>query len=434
MYLHTAAQSGPIPVTLGQTAEGKWQIYRDGQPYYVKGVGGQTHLEEAKKIGANSIRTWSTDNAGEVLDAAHAQGLTVMLGLWAQHERHGFDYDNKEKVKTQLDYFTQIVTQYKDHPALLMWAVGNEVDLAYTNTNVWYAINDIAAMIHRIDPNHPTITVTAGLDEAEVRLIKERAPAIDVYGINTYSDIDRIEGKVAKYGWNGPYMITEWGPNGHWEVQKTAWDAPVEQSSKEKAQVYRDRYMHAIQTDSMQCVGSYVFLWGFKQETTSTWYGMFSDKGASSQAVDELETLWTGKLPANRAPVLDSAFLQAQMKGKNIKIKAGSRAEAITFVTDPDGDKISYHFEVVPESRDIRSGGDAESRPPALNGIGAKKRGNQFSFRAPEEEGGYRLFIYAFDGNDHYAYTNIPFYVTPRGADEDAPGFIRFKKQSMVSE
>ena len=44
-------------------------------------------------------------------------------------KRYGFDYDNESKVKAQLDYFTEVVKTYKDHPALLLWGVGNEVDL-----------------------------------------------------------------------------------------------------------------------------------------------------------------------------------------------------------------------------------------------------------------------------------------------------------------
>lgn len=103
------AQSGVIPVTVQLNANGEWQMMREGKPYYIKGVGGQTELEKAQEIGANSIRTWSTDNAGEILDAAQKHGLTVMLGLWAQHERHGFNYDDTAKVRAQLEYFTEIV-------------------------------------------------------------------------------------------------------------------------------------------------------------------------------------------------------------------------------------------------------------------------------------------------------------------------------------
>ena len=49
-------------------------------------------------------------------DEAQRLGMTVMLGLWVQHERHGFDYDNESKVKAQLDYFTEVVKTYKGPP------------------------------------------------------------------------------------------------------------------------------------------------------------------------------------------------------------------------------------------------------------------------------------------------------------------------------
>ena len=44
-----------------------FQLLRNGKPYYVKGAGGDTHLDLLKSIGGNSIRTWGTDNAQIVL-------------------------------------------------------------------------------------------------------------------------------------------------------------------------------------------------------------------------------------------------------------------------------------------------------------------------------------------------------------------------------
>ena len=68
---------------------GEWRLFRDGNPYFVKGGGGHVQLDKLVSIGGNSIRTWSTDNAREILDEAQKHGLTVMMGLWVQHERHG---------------------------------------------------------------------------------------------------------------------------------------------------------------------------------------------------------------------------------------------------------------------------------------------------------------------------------------------------------
>jgi GH35 family endo-1,4-beta-xylanase len=106
-----------------------FELQRDGKPYYIKGVGGEVNMEKIVAIGANSIRTWGVERAQEVLDEAQRNGLTVMLGLWVQHERHGFDYNNQEKVAKQLAYFKTVVDRFKNHPALLIWGVGNEVDL-----------------------------------------------------------------------------------------------------------------------------------------------------------------------------------------------------------------------------------------------------------------------------------------------------------------
>ena len=43
-------------------------------------------------------------------------------------------------------------------------------------------------------------------------------------------------------GFTRPYIVTEFGPFGFWEVGSTAWKAPIEPSSTEKAQVYLKNY------------------------------------------------------------------------------------------------------------------------------------------------------------------------------------------------
>lgn len=430
MLVSTLAFAQPGKVEVNQTGE-NWQLLVDGSPYYIKGAGGQTNLDKLVEIGGNTIRTWSTDNAKEVLDEAHAKGIKVMMGLWAQHERHGFDYDDPVKVKAQLDGFRAVVNQLKDHPALLIWAVGNEVDLFYTNTNVWYAIEDIAKMIHEVDPNHPTCTVTAGLDPAEVKLVNERAPSIDIYGVNTYGDIGNVKKGIRDAGWKGPYMITEWGPNGHWEVAKTKWNAPIEQSSTEKANSYELRYTDFIASDKSMCLGSFVFLWGQKQETTSTWYGLFSEAGESSEALDRLEKIWTGKEPANHCPSIGTTLVNGMNKSESIYLEAEEKYDATVTANDKDGDNLTYRWLIIPESTDIKAGGDAESAPLPVSGVFVKRKDNAATFRAPKEPGSYRLFIFIYDKHNHYAYENVPFFVTPRAADKGPSRPVSFKRMEM---
>ncbi len=426
--LFSSAQAIKVEV---KQVDGNWQLFRGGEAYYIKGVGGQVYLDKAVEVGANSIRTWSLERAKEYLDAAHARGLTVTMGLWAQHERHGFDYNNEKAVAKQLEYFTRKVTELKDHPALLMWGIGNEVDLFYSNTKVWDAIQDIAAMIHQVDPNHPTTTVTAGLDSSETALILEKAPDIDIYGINTYGELEDVVDNMHKFGWNGPYFIAEWGPNGHWEVEKTSWGAPIEQTSSEKAISYAHRYQY-LRADSNTCIGSYVFLWGQKQETTATWYGMFSADGESTESVDELHKAWRNAPPKNSSPQVGSFKITKNEKEipGNILV-AGERYDVSANFTDIDGDKIIVDWQVVSESTDIKAGGDKEDAPPSIPGLIKSKSNSTMKFQTPKDEGAYRLFAFAYDKKGNMAYFNIPFYVRPNPEQKTN---VQLKKRSLEFE
>lgn len=406
-----AQEHVPIPVEMVRSGDG-WQLLRGGEPYYIKGVGGQTRLEKAVEYGANSVRTWGIDEAVQILDEAHERGLTVLFGLWMGVERQGFDYNDGKAVQAQLEAFTEVVELHKNHPAILMWGIGNEVDLFYSDFKVWNAVNDVAEMIHRIDPHHPTMTVTAGLDVAEVQLIKERAPAIDVYGINTYAALIGIDKELRSFGWNKPYAITEWGPSGHWEVQKTTWGAPIEETSREKAAAYLKRYEQGIARDPEMCIGSYVFLWGQKQETTPTWYGVFLEDGTETEVTDVLQYVWTGSYPENRAPSLRDVTLDEKRRSESVNVGPGRWVTLRVDASDPDGDQLTYRYELLPESTDIKSGGDAETRPETLR-MTTRDDGTDgvLTFRAPRRAGAYRVFVYVNDGKGKAATANFPFYV-----------------------
>ncbi len=419
------AHRGAIRVEARQDSSGAWTLYRGGEPYYIRGVGGQQYLDRAAAYGANSIRTWGAAEGIAVLDQAHELGLTVLFGLWVGQERQGFDYNDSRAVAAQLAQFREVVRAVKDHPAILMWGVGNENDLFYTDFKVWDAINDIAEMIHEEDPNHPVMTVTAGLDVAEVQLIKRRAPAIDVYGINTYGELvggtralrsygyegPDIGTTLRRAGWEGPYVITEWGPDGHWEVPKTAWGVPIEQTSHEKAEMYRVRYERGIRADATHAIGSYVFLWGDKQETTPTWYGLFTPGGDETEVMDQLQHLWSGRWPANRAPVLTAFTANGADAFSSVYVEPRSVVTFEAAVSDPDGETLRYEWELLPESTDIRAGGDAETRPEAVRLNAVRRAGGMLVLRAPRTEGAYRMFVYAYDGNGNVATANFPFYV-----------------------
>lgn len=386
-----------------------YQLLRNGQPYFVKGAGGTNYMDRLAAYGGNSVRTWGTKDAAQILDSAQKHGLTVLMGLGVVPERHGFNYDDAAAVKKQFERVKADVLKFKDHPALLAWGIGNELNLSYKNPKVWDAVNDIATMIHKEDPNHPASTVLAGINKKEIDYIKTNTPAIDFLSINTYGGLAALPEQVKATGWNGAYMVTEWGPTGHWEGLQTTWKAPIEETSSEKAAVYKSRYAFSVERDTQYCLGSYVFLWGQKQERTPTWYGLFTESGEESEVVDVMQYLWSGKYPDNKAPHIYAFNLDGKKAQHSVQLKAGASYEVIVDAADPDNDALSYHYELLPEATNVGEGGDHEDRPATvpLKLENVKK----VSIKAPAQKGAYRLFVYVKDGKNNVGTANIPFYV-----------------------
>ena len=397
--------------------DGRYQLFRDGAPYQIRGAGLEFgDIRILTSHGGNSFRTWRTDNGKEtgqqVLDKAFNNGCSVTMCLELERERHGFNYDDPKAVEKQFKRMKSEVLKYKDHPALIIWAIGNELNLGYSNPKVYDAVNEISKMIHEIDPYHLTTTTTAGINPQLIDDIKSRAPDIDLLSIQMYGDIVNLPKYIQETGWEKPYMVTEWGATGHWEVDTTQWGAPIEQNSSIKAKNYLERYQLAIAPYHDQCVGSYVFLWGQKQERTPTWYGMFLESGEKTEAIDVMHKIWNGNWPQNRAPGVDSVKLAGRSAYDNIYVVAGRAYDAKASISDPDNDSLNYLWEVKPESTEVKEGGDFEASPESIPGLINDPSKSEISFKAPDESGPYRLFVYAYDGNGHAAHANIPFFVS----------------------
>jgi hypothetical protein len=397
--------------------DGQYILLRGGQPYEVKGVGTiDLDFERAAQYGANSIRTWSVDSnqipAQELLDRAHALGMTVSLCLEFARERHGFDYDDTNAVAKQFEEARARVMKYKDHPALLTWIIGNEVNYEFSNPKVFDAVNQVAQMIKEVDPNHPSTTALAGFHVAAIEHIEKRAPALDFLSFQLYADIMNLPKYIEQHNYTKPYFVTEWGAVGHWEVYKTKWGAPVENTSTEKAHNYSKSYEQVLKKHVGQAIGNYVFLWGQKQEKTPTWYGMFLHSGEETEPVDVMYSIWNdGKLPENRSPRVSPITLNGKSAFDDVVLSAGDEYTAALTVSDPDDDEYEVRWEVRKESTSKKVGGDPEYVPPVIKGLIVSEDGSSTTIKAPLVEGQYRLFAYAFDNQGNAAHANIPFYV-----------------------
>jgi hypothetical protein len=405
---------GAVPVRLVQVGGG-YELHRGGKPYLVKGVGlaGDGSITLLAAMGGNSVRTWGAEGLAKTLDEAHRKGLTVAVGIWLGHERHGFNYQDVDQVAKQLDAARRVILQYKDHPAVLLWGIGNEMEAEGTNAAVWSAIDSLAAMAKRLDPDHPTMTVLAEIGGSKVRNLHRLCPNIDIVGINSYGGVASVPKRYREAGGTKPYLLTEFGPSGMWETGKNAWGVAPEPSSTAKAGSYRRGYEAGL-ADKGHCLGSYAFLWGTKQEATATWFGILLPDGSRLAAADTLADLW-GKPPVNRCPSIEKLSIEGPDQ-----LTPGATVRATLAANDPEGDPLTVQWVLRAEVSKYSSGGDREPAPPEFPAAIVASDRSGATVKLPDLGGGYRLFAYVRDGLGGAAVANVPLFV--KGPVRPEPG------------
>jgi hypothetical protein len=394
-----------------------YRMLKNERPYFIKGAGGGAHLDQLAAAGGNSVRTWHAKDLPSLLDQAHELGLTVTVGLWLPHQRHGFDYSDDAAVSNVVDKALQVVQCYKDHPAVLMWGIGNEMEGDGSDARVWQTVNKIAKRIEAVDPNHPTMTVVAGATQDKIRKFIAQCPDVDVLGINAYGDLRWLPEELKRQGLDRPYIVTEFGPTGWWQVAKTPWGEEIEPTSTQKAGTYLESYTTAVAEQAGSCLGSYAFLWGNKQEHTCTWFGMFLPGGERTAAVDAMTFAWTGRWPMNRCPQITS--LRIKEAGQNTFVdipeqcvfQPGARLESVVDARDPDNDPLTFRWELRSASTDKRTGGDPEQAPPTHRKAIINVDGPAVTLQVLDEPGAYRVFVYVLDGKGNAATANVPILV-----------------------
>lgn len=393
--------------TTVQKKGNQWQLLVDGKPFEVKGATFEyvkdvknydKHFEDLKFLGVNTIRTWATGKeTKQLLDAAHKHGIKIMMGIWMRHGRPGmedddsFDYlKDTDGMQVMYDDAINFVKEHKDHPAVLTWGIGNEVylNIATDPEKEAYSklLEKICKEIKSIDPNHPITSVEAwtfGLDWWQ-----KYVPSLDIYGLNSYGfGASLLQGELDKKNIDKPYIITEFGVRGEWDIKEEINGIKIEPSDQEKYESIANGYSEWI-ANKPNNLGVYVFHYGSTHYFGGPWLLMFFD-GMKRPQYWATRKAFTGKDPVNFVPKIESFSLtENETKSKTwipVKLK----------VIDQENDQLVISF-----SYNQRTG----SRKRRDQILPVQHRGdltNGFEVLLPEENGPVKIYVNVKDSYDN---------------------------------
>ncbi len=386
-------------------SRGNWQLMVDGAPFYIKGAGfGKTvhagnidyYFNEMKKIGLNSFRTWGIgDDTPLMLEKAEKYGLMVDVGIWLLQNKKGkpkaVDYVKGEKYKRKtLQEIETQVKKFKDYPAVLMWNVGNEVvmNLETEEEKIAFAkyVEEICKLIHKIDPNHPVVSTAAW--SFSWPYFKKYTPSLDIYATNIYGGVVVIKEEWEKTGIDKPYLITEYGPHGEWEVSVDKNGQPIIPSEESKAKAYFNGWNCYIEKNKGLNLGAYAFIFEGNEDFGGAWFNIFM-LDQKRAAYWKMYEMFTGKKGKNSPPRVYKFELD-----KASNIYSGENFNVYLKIKDPDKDKLRCVFKMC--NRKIWDEGLYPIRFE-------KKKKEEFVITAPDDPGIYFLYVYVTDGQGNIA-------------------------------
>ncbi len=214
----TAKGVGYQAIPIGKTAES----LQDKQ-YMYDDVGiRQRDFPLLREMNANTIRTWAEVMSESWMDDLYNNGedpIYVLMGFWINCNEN---YGDPTIRQGYIDKFTDYVTTYKDHPAVLAWALGNENNLGYCISSSYiddfYSLgNELARIAYEIEGEnyHPVGIVNGDLGYigfSEYNADDASLNYTDFWGSNVYpgktfgdwfDDYAALSGK--------PLFITEYG-------------------------------------------------------------------------------------------------------------------------------------------------------------------------------------------------------------------------------
>ncbi len=419
------AQSFVVPKDLPEIERKRFERFKTFQ---IKGVCGDSDLDRLSKLGVNTVRGYtisSPEDVLEKLDHAHRLGMKMVVSEWLANQgknknRDGsvWEYDYAVKGEQLLENFIQKVEAIGDHPAILMWGLGNEVHLDEPYLRV---VNRMSLAIHERFPNHLTSLTVVNAMEPAIAAIKKFAPDIDVLGVQSYSR-GAVRGSIKKTEtlWRKPFYMSEFNTNGPWNFPNSEWGVALDEPVTKKVSDLKDCYA-AIDASPL-CLGSTIFIWGHAVVYRPTYFSLLLDPEPNGQPkkgtfdhlmmTPQAEVMvehFTGKpIMGNRAPVLSKLEFDG---GERSRLAKPDEPMTLRFAAeDPNHDKVECVTWIL----------DSSARKiTRVAGPFAQSSSQHAVINAPKTPGEYLLLVYAQDNKGGASASTLAFKVP--GPATDAP-------------
>lgn len=387
-------------VSIAKPPAGGYELIVNGVPLYIQGVGvgegwgkeGENYLALARELGANTVRTWGVDQGTQkYLDEAHRQGLFVFAGIWINFtdKKQGVCYTGgceerlKAKEKEALDY----VRAFKDHPAVIAWNVGNECLFFTKDENEKIAlaqfIEKLIVQIKKIDPHHPV--VYASVNTLDLKYLKKYVPSLDIVGMNIYGSVIGSQSGWTGLSFDKPYVVTEFGPLGPWDLPKDQHGKMVELSDYVKAGQYKTHWS-LIRERRGKNIGGFVFHLGETSQESLTMWNLNDGVLKKEPFVVMQKFYGAAKEPLDHAPKIRS------FQGVPPIVSPGQDFDVRVAAEDPEGSDLSYEFKASSAAQDVLQYYVNEEVPLEVKG-----KGPNVTILAPQKPGIYRIYAFVRD-------------------------------------
>eukprot|EP00475_Leptophrys_vorax_P030567 TRINITY_DN4589_c0_g1_i5.p2 TRINITY_DN4589_c0_g1~~TRINITY_DN4589_c0_g1_i5.p2 ORF type:complete len:306 (-),score=71.74 TRINITY_DN4589_c0_g1_i5:757-1674(-) len=212
-----------------------------------------------KEMGCNAIRIYNLrephnyDKYKPFLDCCMNHSIFVAVGLWVPYNQ---DFSDSKVREEQVAKFSGMVDALKEHPAILMWLFGNEVNhhtkdldaFLQTVQECRFAVKEIEASAGVSHPVASPLGDTRSLED----IMKNHEDAVDLWCVQLYRG--RTFGKFWKQVESAsekPCLVTEFGCD--------SFDNGKGQEDQETQAAFDVKLYEELVEHRELCAGGFVF-------------------------------------------------------------------------------------------------------------------------------------------------------------------------------